>query len=160
MPDQKPLNPEDKFKAMKSKISGGASMTAPATPTVVMTEEPKASSKKSSKPLVTKSSKKSKKDDETPFYDGKEALISEGYTEILKVDIRNRKEQFFMGDAKTVSSFNDTGEFDILPRHANFVTLIRGYVIIDKGLPSEKKFEVDNGVLAAKTGEVDVYLDF
>ncbi len=78
----------------------------------------------------------------------------------LKVDIRNRKEQFFYGDAKTVSSVNDTGEFDILPQHANFVTLIKAYVLVDKNLPTEKKFEVDNGVLAAKTDAVDVYLDF
>lgn len=80
--------------------------------------------------------------------------------ENLEVDIRNRKEQFFKGKAKTVSSVNDTGEFDVLPQHANFVTLIKAYVIVDKGLPSEKKFEVDNGVLASKTDSVDVYLDF
>ena len=82
------------------------------------------------------------------------------FKEVIKVDIRNRKEQFFQGEAKTVSSLNDTGEFDVLPRHANFVTLIRGYIIIDKGLPSEKKFDIDNGVLAAKTNAVDIYLDF
>jgi len=78
----------------------------------------------------------------------------------IKVDIRNRKEQFFLGEAVTVSSENDTGEFDILHKHANFVTLIRGYLIVDKGLPTEKKFEIDSGVLAAKTDSVDVYLDF
>lgn len=78
----------------------------------------------------------------------------------IKVDIRSRKEQFFNGDAKTVTSLNDTGEFDVLPNHANFVTLIRAFIIIDKDLPSEKKFEIDNGVLAAKTGAVDIYLDF
>jgi len=78
----------------------------------------------------------------------------------IVVDIRNRKEQFFKGEAKTVSSVNDTGEFDVLSKHANFVTLIRGYVIIDKGLPSEKKFDIDSGVLATKTDSVDIYLDF
>ena len=76
------------------------------------------------------------------------------------VDIRNRKEQFFKGEAKTVSSVNDTGEFDVLSKHANFVTLIRGYLIVDKGLPTEKKFDIDSGVLASKTDAVDVYLDF
>ena len=78
----------------------------------------------------------------------------------IKVDIRNRKEQFFLGEAVTVSSVNDTGEFDILHKHANFVTLIRGSVIIDRDLPTERKFEIDSGVLAAKTDSVDVYLDF
>jgi len=87
-----------------------------------------------------------------------EAEYSDGKT--IKVDIRNRKEQFFKGEAQTVSSVNDTGEFDVLHRHANFVTLIKGYVIVDKGLASEKKFEIDSGVLAAKTDSVDVYLDF
>lgn len=80
--------------------------------------------------------------------------------ETIVVDIRSRKEKFFHGDAKSVTSINETGEFDVLPQHANFVTLIRGHVIVDKGLPSEKRFELDNGVLAAKTKAVDVYLDF
>ena len=78
----------------------------------------------------------------------------------ITVDIRNRKEQFFKGEAKTVSSVNDTGEFDVFSKHANFVTLIKGYVVIDKGLPSEKKFDIDSGVLASKTDAVDIYLDF
>lgn len=78
----------------------------------------------------------------------------------IMVDIRNRKEQFFQGEASTVSSVNETGEFDVLNKHANFVTLIRGYVIVDKGLATEKKFDIDSGVLAAKTDSVDVYLDF
>lgn len=78
----------------------------------------------------------------------------------IMVDIRNRKEQFFRGEAKTVSSVNETGEFDVLPEHANFVTLIKAYVIVDKDLTTEKKFEIDSGVLAAKTDSVDVYLDF
>jgi len=90
----------------------------------------------------------------------KESSYQAGSGKSIKVDIRNRKEQFFQGEAQTVSSVNETGEFDILQKHANFVTLIRGYVIIDKGLPSEKKFEIDSGVLAAKTDSVDVYLDF
>lgn len=81
-------------------------------------------------------------------------------SDLIKVDIRNRKEQFFRGEAHTVTSLNDTGEFDVLPKHANFVTLIRGFVIIDKGMPTEKKFEIDTGVLAAKTSAVDIYLDF
>jgi len=96
----------------------------------------------------------------------KEAVASEAIPSELTnlksivVDVRNRKEQFFKGEAKTVSSVNDTGEFDVLSKHANFVTLIRGYLIIDKGLPSEKKIDIDSGVLAAKTDAVDVYLDF
>ncbi len=104
--------------------------------------------------------KKSSTDKSKSRNDADANLLSRHIEENIKVDIRSRKEQFFDGNAKSVSSINDTGEFDVLPKHANFVTLIRGYVIVDRGLPTEKKFEIDNGVLASKTGAVDVYLDF
>ncbi len=104
---------------------------------------------------------KNPKKEKPKIINPKVEVSSELYSEkSIMVDIRNRKEQFFKGEAKTVSSVNDTGEFDVLSRHANFVTLIRGYIVIDKGLSSEKKIDIDSGVLAAKTDSVDVYLDF
>ena len=122
---------------------------------------PKDAPKKESKKKTKKPAREEKQTDaSTTGEEAAKATAALNIKENIKVDIRNRKEQFFQGEAKTVSSLNDTGEFDVLPQHANFVTLIRGYVIIDKGMPTEKKFEVDNGVLAAKTGAVDVYLDF
>ncbi len=43
----------------------------------------------------------------------------------LKVRVVSPKETIFEAEALSVSSKNSTGKFDILPQHANFVTLIQ-----------------------------------
>ncbi|MFC1621844.1 hypothetical protein ACFL13_00450 [Patescibacteria group bacterium] len=77
----------------------------------------------------------------------------------LEITIHSKKETFFKGHAYTVTSTNDVGEFDVLPHHANFITLIKNYVIVDKNRQSEKKYELEKGVLAIKSDKVDVYLE-
>lgn len=78
----------------------------------------------------------------------------------LFVVIKNRKKIFFDGKAKSITSLNVSGEFDILPQHANFVTLIKDYIYIDKGLPTEQKLEIKTGLLAIRHNKLDIYLDF
>lgn len=77
----------------------------------------------------------------------------------LTVYIRSRVKRYFKGTASSVSSVNETGEFDILPYHANFITLVSKYILIDKDLPSEKKYEINTAVLSVLENKVDVYVD-
>ena len=79
---------------------------------------------------------------------------------MLKAYIRDRKKIYFDGQAASVTSINDTGEFDILSNHAAFTSLIRDFVTVDKGLPTEKKFEVEKGVLNVKNDNLRVYVGF
>ena len=130
----------DTKKPKSQNVSSGDLLNSPADDEPIIQKDPE----KFSKPT-----EKSKAPEEV-----------KGSDKTIMVDIRNRKDQFFRGEAKTVSSVNETGEFDVLPEHANFVTLIKAYVVVDKDLTTEKKFEIDGGVLAAKTDSVDVYLDF
>jgi len=77
----------------------------------------------------------------------------------LKVLIRSKNKTFFDGVCYSVSSMNDVGEFDILSEHANFVTLIKNKIIIDKSMDSEKTISIDNkAVLNIINNQVDVYL--
>ncbi|MDC0449028.1 hypothetical protein OAL67_00240 [bacterium] len=78
----------------------------------------------------------------------------------LKVSIRSREKHLFDGNVSTLTSINDTGEFDVLGYHANFVTLIKKYVLLDKGLSTQKKFEFDTAVLSVASNKVDVYVGF
>lgn len=48
----------------------------------------------------------------------------------LDVAILSPRENYFKGTALAVSSTNLSGKFDILPEHANFITLIEGKPII------------------------------
>jgi F0F1-type ATP synthase epsilon subunit len=78
--------------------------------------------------------------------------------DLLAVKITGRKKGIFEGKVHSITSFNDRGEFDVLPKHANFITIIKDYLILDKGLPSEKNIEVDTGVLRVERDNCDAYL--
>ncbi len=50
----------------------------------------------------------------------------------IRVRARSREEVTFEGEALALTSVNDKGKFDVLPNHANFISLIKDYVIIKK----------------------------
>ena len=84
--------------------------------------------------------------------------MSEQNTILLSVSVRTREKVLFEGRATTVTSFNLRGRFDILPYHANFITLISKYVIIDTGKETERQFDIDKGILYAMSNKVSVYV--
>ncbi len=77
---------------------------------------------------------------------------------MLTVSIKSKDKTIFSGGVHTVTSKNERGVFDILTFHANFISLITNYIILDKGLPSEKRFEIEKGVLYVLSNKVDVYV--
>ena len=46
------------------------------------------------------------------------------FNDVLQVKIVSPQEDVFAGPALAVSSKNSAGNFDVLPEHANFITLI------------------------------------
>ena len=49
---------------------------------------------------------------------------------LLTVKVQTPQTILFQGRAQSVSSTNSLGEFDILPKHANFITLIENKTIV------------------------------
>jgi F0F1-type ATP synthase epsilon subunit len=76
----------------------------------------------------------------------------------LSVIVKSRKEVLFEGSAYSITSYNERGFFDILPTHANFVTLIKDFVVIDKDLPSERDIKLDKGIMTVQMDKVQVYV--
>ncbi len=72
--------------------------------------------------------------------------------------ILSRENLIFNDVCNTVTSYNSVGEFDVLEHHANFITMINNYVVIDKNLPNEKKIPLEKGVLSSKGDVVEVYI--
>jgi F0F1-type ATP synthase epsilon subunit len=76
----------------------------------------------------------------------------------LNVIVKTSSETLFEGVAASVTSTNAKGEFDVLPQHANFITLVTEYVVIDRGRVTEKEFKLEKGLLSAILDDVSVYV--
>jgi len=76
----------------------------------------------------------------------------------LFITVKSRKDTLFTGNAYSITSLNELGFFDILPFHTNFVTLIKDFVVIDKGLPTEKNIKMDKGILTVISNTIKVYV--
>lgn len=100
-------------------------------------------------------------------------------SDVLKVKIISPTQTIFEGDAYAVSSTNTMGKFDILPFHANFISLVQKHPIIlrvkkkdaeDKAVlgseildnlfgknVEETKYEFDTAIIYAKDNIVKIY---
>lgn len=61
--------------------------------------------------------------------------------------------------ADSISAANDTGSFDILPKHHNFMTLLSACDIIVRNGDKEEKIAIQKGIMHVKADEVIVFLD-
>ena len=76
----------------------------------------------------------------------------------LHVKISSPEKEFFNGVAYSVSSVNSTGKFDILPGHANFITVIENSPIIIRqktGYKQEYKFPI--AILSVANNQINIY---
>lgn len=74
------------------------------------------------------------------------------------LNIENRDGVVYSGEVSYVSSRNETGKFDILPLHANFITLIKGDVEVHPVHGSPKNIPADNAVLKFEVDRCDIYM--
>lgn len=84
--------------------------------------------------------------------------VTEFKNKVLNVSVRSKKEKIYEGIARSVSSQNEMGFFDILPMHTNFVTLVKNFVVIDKGLSTEKYIKIESGIVTVVGDLVKVYI--
>jgi F0F1-type ATP synthase epsilon subunit len=66
---------------------------------------------------------------------------------------------YFDGMAESISAANDTGPFDILPRHHNFMTLLNACDIVVRSGEREDKIPITRGIMHVKADQVIVFLD-
>lgn len=66
---------------------------------------------------------------------------------------------YFDGLANSISAVNDTGPFDILARHHNFMTLLNPCDIMVRTDKGEEKIPISRGIMHVKADRVVVFLD-
>lgn len=79
-------------------------------------------------------------------------------TKLIKVKIIETQKTIFYGKARSITAQNETGPFDILPGHINFVTLINGALTIIQEDGTPFSIEITDGVLRNKMDYVKIYL--
>jgi len=72
--------------------------------------------------------------------------------------IYSREGIIFQGYVLSVTSFNKVGEFDVLAKHANFISLIKDGVIIRDLQKNEKKFSFESALLRVKENIAEIYV--
>lgn len=82
------------------------------------------------------------------------------HTKSLYVSISSADELIWEGEAQSVSSENQEGKFDVLPGHANFITMITGKPItIRISAAEEQKYTYKNAVLYTLEDRVKIYVN-
>lgn len=76
----------------------------------------------------------------------------------INVLVRDRSGILFEGDVEALTSFNDKGEFDVLPLHGNFISIINRSVILRMGGEVSRNIPLETGVLKVYKDKVEVYL--
>ena len=76
----------------------------------------------------------------------------------LFLTVTNRDTTIFSGEVLSVSSENDSGKFDILPEHANFITLVRGMLKVELPTGEFTEVPIPDGILKVEGGIIEVFL--
>lgn len=66
---------------------------------------------------------------------------------------------YYDGMAESISAVNDTGPFDILPKHHNFMTLLNPCDVVVRIGEREEKVSIQRGVMHVRADRVIVFLD-
>jgi len=78
--------------------------------------------------------------------------------ERLEVEVMGRDRVVYRGEAVSVSSVNGKGKFDILPEHANFITLIGERLVIRPVMGEVVDVPIRFGLMRVLRGRVEVFL--
>ena len=78
----------------------------------------------------------------------------------LKLHLRvlTRGEMLYEGDVTSLSSVNELGKFDVLIEHANFISMVKDYLIIREKVGRELKLKISQGILRVNLDRANVYL--
>lgn len=74
------------------------------------------------------------------------------------VIVRDAENIIFDGEVDRISSFNEVGRFDIYPRHANFISIIRKQLTLYNNHQIVKDLKIEQAVLKVKNDNVSIFL--
>lgn len=94
----------------------------------------------------------------------KSAAESLNSKNLFHLKIYSPYKSYFEGDVTSLSALNETGPFDILAGHHNFLTLLLPCELVIRGIinapkDKEEKIKITRGIMQVKPKDVVVFLD-
>lgn len=80
--------------------------------------------------------------------------------ESIEVKVYSPFRDYYDGPAFSLSAVNDTGPFDILPEHHNFISLLNPCDLVVRTVNNgDQKIRISGGLIHVKADKVIVFLD-
>ena len=76
----------------------------------------------------------------------------------VKVTVKNKDQTLYQGKVVSLSSVNDKGQFDVLPEHTNFISLIKDKLIIRELGKVPQEIKLNQAIMRVLTGKVDIFI--
>ena len=78
----------------------------------------------------------------------------------MTVKVSSPFRTYYDGQAFSISAENITGPFDILPRHHNFISLLKPCTLVIRTVKEgEQKIRISGGIMHVKADKIIVFLD-
>ena len=77
----------------------------------------------------------------------------------MHVKVYSPFQTYFDNEAESISGVNETGEFDILPQHHNFITLLIAGDLTIRTANDKRVIKISRGMMHVKADQVIVFLD-
>ena len=64
----------------------------------------------------------------------------------------------YKGEVKALTLFNDGGKFDVLPLHANLISIVKEKIIIYEQSNVQKEIKIEEGIAKIFENIVDIFV--
>lgn len=78
---------------------------------------------------------------------------------LMHIKVYSPFQTYLDEDGYSISAENDTGPFDILPHHHNFMTLLKACELLVRTPTTLRKIRISSGLMHVKADRVIVFLD-
>lgn len=77
---------------------------------------------------------------------------------ILEVKVIESEKTLYSGMAKSVTSINEDGRFDVLPSHQSFISIIKRNIIIETTGKEKVQLKIGQGILKCVKNKVEILI--
>jgi len=91
--------------------------------------------------------------------EAKQPLVDSSGKPMIHIKVFSPYKTYFNYIGYSISGVNNTGPFDVLPRHHNFITLLNACTLEIKVSSGVKHIHISKGIMHVKADQIVVFLD-